>query len=104
MHRYYYRDEAVSGKDCDEFIEKYKDAEFSKGLVGATDLEYRKAKVHWLENNNLLALIIVRPLIIFLLGHLHNLNLYAIRNNIHHHILLVELFDIRLYLIANSFD
>ena len=54
MHRYYYRDEAVSSKDCDEFIEKYKDADFNKGLVGATDLEYRKAKVHWLENNNLL--------------------------------------------------
>ena len=54
MHRYYYRDEAVSSKDCDEFIEKYKDADFNKGLVGATDLEYRKAKVHWLEINNLL--------------------------------------------------
>ena len=57
MHRYYYRDEAVSGKDCDEFIDKYKDFEFGKGLVGGNtteNLEYRNAKVHWLENNNLL--------------------------------------------------
>ena len=57
MHRYYYKDGAISEKDCDEFIDKYKDAEFSKGLVGGDpneNLDYRKAKVHWLENNNLL--------------------------------------------------
>ena len=58
MHRYYYRNEAVSSKDCDEFIDKYKDFEFGKGLVGGEGnekLEYRKAKVHWLETNNLMA-------------------------------------------------
>ena len=57
LYRYYYRDEVISGKDCDEFIDKYKDVEFNKGLVGGNtneNLEYRNAKVHWLENNNLL--------------------------------------------------
>ena len=56
MHRYYYRDKAISEKDCDEFIDKYKDAEFNEGLVedGGKKLEYRKAKVHWLGNNDLL--------------------------------------------------
>ena len=58
MHRYYYQNEAVSSKDCDEFIDKYKDADFNKGLVGREgqeELKYRKAKVRWLATNNLLA-------------------------------------------------
>ena len=58
MFRYYYKDKAISEKDCDEFIDKYKDAEFSKGTaaVGPDSQveDYRNAKVHWLENNNLL--------------------------------------------------
>tara|TARA_Y100001951_G_scaffold13613_1_gene8893 strand:+ start:204 stop:743 length:540 start_codon:yes stop_codon:yes gene_type:complete len=57
LFRYYYQDKAVSEKDCDEFIDKYKDVEFSEGLVvGKTQEEqkYRKAKVYWLESNNLL--------------------------------------------------
>ena len=60
MHRYYYRDKAISKKDCDEFIDKYKDAEFNEGLIDPNDpknnekLAYRKAKVHWLGNNDLL--------------------------------------------------
>ena len=60
MHRYYYRDQAISEKDCDEFIAKYKDAKFDEGLIDPTDLsinkniEYRKAKVIWLGNNDLL--------------------------------------------------
>ena len=57
MHRYYYRNEAVSGKDCDEFIDKYKDVDFNQGLVGGEsqeELKYRKAKVHWLDFDNVL--------------------------------------------------
>jgi len=61
-HRYYYRDQAVSEKDCDEFIDKYKNAKFDEGLIGdpssdkglTKNIEYRKAKVHWLGNNDLL--------------------------------------------------
>lgn len=57
MFRYYYQDNAISEKDCDEFIDKYKDVEFDEGLVVGENQEeqkYRKAKVYWLEINNLL--------------------------------------------------
>jgi|TARA_Y100000310_G_scaffold188929_1_gene188892 PKHD-type hydroxylase len=60
MHRYYYRNKAISEKDCDEFIDKHKDAEFTKGLLNPNDpknnekVAYRNSKVHWLENNDLL--------------------------------------------------
>ena len=55
-HRYYYRDQAVSEKDCDEFIAKYKNAKFDEGLIDEADknIDYRKAKVHWLGNNDLI--------------------------------------------------
>ena len=57
MFRYYYKDKAISEKDCDEFLENYKDVEFSSGLVGKENKnveEDRKAKIHWLEGTNIL--------------------------------------------------
>ena len=58
MDRYYYVKEAVSTKDCDEFISKYKDAEFIEGHIDQNnhpELKYRNNKVHWItEANNLL--------------------------------------------------
>mgnify|MGYP003142298065 CR=1 FL=1 len=57
MYRYYYKDKAINGKDCDEFIAKYKDVEFNLGLAGKdtkNSNEHRKAKIYWLEFNNIL--------------------------------------------------
>jgi len=59
-HRYYYIDQAVSEKDCDEFIAKYKDVEFNDGLLDPSvpknkeKIAHRKSKVHWLGNNDLI--------------------------------------------------
>ena len=58
MYRYYYKDKAISERDCDEFLANYKDVEFSSALVGTenklAEEEDRKAKIHWLECNNIL--------------------------------------------------
>lgn len=55
MYRYYFKDKAISEKDCAEFIEKHKDIEFSTGLISnQSDLSIRKAKVHWLDFDNVL--------------------------------------------------
>ncbi len=57
MFRYYYKDKAISEKDCDEFLDNYKNVEFSSGLIGKENKnveEDRKAKIHWLEGTNIL--------------------------------------------------
>ena len=61
MYKYYCIDKAISEKDCDEFVDKYKDCEFDTGLVGLAnndDCEYqeilRKSKLIWIERTNLL--------------------------------------------------
>ena len=57
MYRYYYKDKAINGKDCDEFIDTYKDVEFSLGLAGKdiknSNEQHRKAKIYWLDFNNI---------------------------------------------------
>ena len=57
MYKYYSIDEAVSEKDCDEFVDKYKECEFDTGLVGGDGENQeilRKSKLIWIETNNLL--------------------------------------------------
>jgi PKHD-type hydroxylase len=53
--RYYYVDNALSEKDCDDFIANYKDVEFTKGKTDDNVLkDNRKANVHWLGVSNIL--------------------------------------------------
>jgi PKHD-type hydroxylase len=58
LNRYYYINEAISKKDCDEFIDKYKEAEFTQGKIYKSEipeLKHRNNKIHWItEANNLL--------------------------------------------------
>ena len=56
-YKYYCIDEAVSEKDCDEFVDKYKECEFDTGLVGEKiekNENLRKSKLIWIETNNLI--------------------------------------------------
>ncbi len=58
LNRYYYVNQAISKKDCDEFIDKYKDSEFTEGKIEKSnypELDYRNNKIRWItESNNLL--------------------------------------------------
>jgi len=55
LNRYYYINEAISKKDCDEFIDKYKDAEFIEGKADQDQGKHRNNKILWItEANNLL--------------------------------------------------
>ena len=60
-HRYYYVSQAISEKDCDYFVDQYKDVEFNQGTIlkdennkNKDDSNHRNSKVHWItEPNNL---------------------------------------------------
>ena len=64
LHRYYYLNQAISGKDCDDFISSYKEAEFQKGKLQDCRREtvtaelYRQSNIFWIEKNN----VVVRAL------------------------------------------
>jgi len=58
VHKYYYINKAVSEKDCDNFLEEHKNAEFKNATVAGGDevneKQYRQAKVRWINGNELI--------------------------------------------------
>ena len=61
VYKYYSVDDAVSQKDCDDFIAKYKGCLFDTSLVGLANNDsenqntLRKSKYFWIDANNLMA-------------------------------------------------
>jgi predicted 2-oxoglutarate/Fe(II)-dependent dioxygenase YbiX len=74
LHRYYYFNEAINVKDCDNFVSKYKKLDFKSGEVRSFDEKnnvkwveqesIRKAKTYWAEVNDA----VVRAIWSYVLG------------------------------------
>ncbi len=59
MDRYYYLTNAISEKDCDDFLSQYsknefKEAELGKDISKRLQKDYRQSEVQWLDVNNIL--------------------------------------------------